>query len=370
MKFTISCSDLKAGMQQVINVIPSKTTLPILNHVLIEAKDGRLTFSATDLEISLNTSVNATVEEDGAITIPGKLLYDVIREIPDIPINITTDDSNRILFKYSRGEYTFYGEDAKDFPKLPAIDVKNEVTFAKSKFKRLIDKTSFAVSNDELRAALMGVLFQIREDKCIAVSTDGHRLARIIDTGFTATTAADDMIVPVKALHLISKNLEGEGDLKISFAENHIVIITDSVTISVTLIDGKYPDYEKVIPANDTKKMVLNRAELVSSLRTVSVLANKITQQVKLQISSNKVVITSQDMDRGEGHETIECDYNGEDMEIGFNSAYIVDVLKHIDTENVEFKLDTSTSATLIFPEKQNENEDLLTLVMPIKLRD
>ncbi len=370
MKLTVSCSDLKLGMQQVINVIPNKTTLPILAHVLVEAKDGVLSLSATDLEVTLNTKVEANIEEEGSITISGRLLFEVIREIPEIPLNISTDESNRIQLKYSRGEYTFFGEDPKDFPQLPAIDVKHQINFSGSKLKRIIDMTLFAVSTDELRAALMGVLFQVKNDGCTTVSTDGHRLVRVNDTSFSASEEISDVIIPVKALNLLLKNLDTEGDVKISFASNYIVFELEKASINATLIEGRYPDYEKVIPSSNDKILIVKKADMMSALRTVSVLANKITQQVRLKIESDSVIITSQDMDRGEGIETLQVEYSGEPIEIGFNSAYLLDILKHVDTENILFKFDMPTSATLIFPEQQAEGEDILMLVMPIKLRD
>ncbi|MFC1563895.1 DNA polymerase III subunit beta [candidate division KSB1 bacterium] len=370
MKFSVSCSDLKTGMQQIINVIPSKTTLPILGHVLFEAKDNTLSLSGTDLEVTLNTKIPATIEQEGAITINGRLIFDVIREIPDIPLEISVDESNRVLMKYSRGQYTFFGEDSKDFPQLPSIDVKHEVKYSTGNLKRLIEKTIFAVSTDELRAALMGILLQVKENECRAVSTDGHRLSRIIDKNFSATEELNDVIIPTKALNLLNKGLDEKGDVKIALAENHIVFELENLVISATLIEGRYPDYEKVIPHNNEKILRVNREQVVSALRTVSVLANKITQQVRLKVSLNNIVISSQDMDKGEGFESLEAEYSGEELEIGFNSNYLVEILKHIDTENVLFHFDTATSATLLFPENQSENEDLLMLVMPIKLRD
>ncbi|MCP4723888.1 MAG: DNA polymerase III subunit beta [bacterium] len=370
MKFSVSCSDLKSGMQQIINVIPSKTTLPILGHVLFEAKEGVLSLSGTDLEVTLNTKIPATIELEGAVTISGRLLFDVIREIGDIPLEISVDESNKVLLKYSRGQYTFFGEDPKDFPQLPSINVKHEIKYSNIKLKRLIEKTLFAVSTDELRAALMGILFQVKENECRAVSTDGHRLSRIIDQSFTSAEELNDVIIPTKALNLLSKGLEEEGEGKISLAENHIVFELENVIISATLIEGRYPDYEKVIPHNNEKVLRVNREQVISALRTVSVLANKITQQVRLKIASNNLTISSQDMDRGEGFESLEAEYSGENIEIGFNSNYLIEILKHIDTENVLFHFDSSTSAALLFPENQLENEDLLMLVMPIKLRD
>lgn len=373
MKFSIGCSDLKKALQKVINVIPSKTTLPILSHVLFEVKDNQITLSATDLEVSLKTIIKLSsdaVESDGSITVPGRLLFDVVRELPDIPLEISVSDNNRILVKSSRGHYTFFGENIKDFPQLPAIDVKHEILFNKATLHRHIEKSLFAVSTDELRAALMGVLLQVRENEYRMVSTNGHRLVKIINSGFAGSGSVDDIIIPIKALNLLQKNLESEGDVKVSLASNHVIFDLDNVIVNAMLIEGKYPDYDKVIPENNDKKLLINREQLISALRTVSVLANKITQQVKISIENNKVTIASQDMDRGEGLETIEAEYSGEPMEVGFNSVYLLDVLSHLDSENVEFRLDTSVSPVLAFPENQKENEDILMLVMPIKLRE
>ena len=373
MKFSIGCSDLKKALQQVINVIPTKTTLPILSHVLFELKDNQITLSATDLEVSLKTIIKLSpdgAESEGSITISGRLLFDVVRELPDIPLDISVVDNNRILVKSSRGQYTFFGEDIKDFPQLPAIDVKHEISFNRKLLHEHIDKSLFAVSTDELRASLMGVLLQVKENEYRMVSTNGHRLVKIINKRFTGGEPVDDIIIPVKALNLLQKNLESDGDVKVSFASNHVIFDLDNVIINAMLIEGKYPDYDKVIPSNNDKKLLINREQLISALRTVSVLANKITQQVKISLEKSKVTIASQDMDRGEGLETIEAEYTGDPMEIGFNSVYLLDVLNHLDSENVEFLLDTSVSPALVFPENQKEDEDILMLVMPIKLRE
>jgi len=370
MDISVACSDLKKGLQQVINVIPSKTTVPILGHVLFEVQGGHLTLSATDLEISLKTSLPATVNNEGSITIPGRLLYDVVRELPDIPLTMSVEDGNRIILKSSRGRYTFFGEDAKDFPQLPTIDVKHEISFKKELLKRHIEKTIFAVSVDELRAALMGVLFQVSENEFRSVSTDGHRLVQIANTEFSTDAHVDDVIVPLKALNLLMKNLDDEGDIKISFAHSYVSFDLENASINATLIDAKYPDYEKVIPADNQNKLVVNRNEFMTALRTISVLANKITQQIKINLESKSITMVSQDMDRGEGEETISGDFSGSPMEIGFNSAYLLDILRNIDTDEVVFKFGSSTNAALAFPSEQSENENILMLVMPIKLRD
>ncbi|KPK95603.1 hypothetical protein AMJ80_04650 [bacterium SM23_31] len=370
MKFSIPCSELKTGLQKVISVIPTKTTLPILGHILFEARNGQLTLTTTDLEVTLKTQVQATIESEGSVTIPGRLIFDVVRELPDIPLNIVKDENNRIVLTFSKNKYSFFGEDANNYPKLPAIDVKYEITFDKKKLKRYVEKTVFATSTDELRPALMGVLFQVGENDYKAVSTDGHRLVKIIDKSFKAQSPIEDVIVPVKALNLLLKNIEGDEDIKISFAANYIVFDLESASISATLIEGKYPDYDKVIPINEHKKLIIDREKFISSLRTISVLANKITQQIKINLEPDKIIITSEDMDLGEGIEIIEAEYTGEQMEIGFNSNYLLDILTHLDSENVIFTFNTSVSATLVFPITQEENEDILMLVMPIKLKD
>jgi len=370
MDITIACSDLKKGLQQVISVIPTKTTVPILSHILIEARGGQMTLSATDLEVSLQTTVAATVEEEGSVTILGRLWYDVVKEIPDIPLKIDVDENNRITMKSTRGQYTFFGEDSNDFPQLPTMDIKQEVTIDRETLKRYIEKTIFSVSVDELRASLTGVLFQVQENEFRTVATDGHRLVRIIDTGFRTPQAAEDVIVPLKALNLLLKNLDSGRDVKISFASNYIAFDLEDASISASLIDAKYPDYDKVIPKENSNKLLIKRDEFISALRTVSVLANKITQQIKIKLEPSKITIASQDMDRGEGIETIDAEYSGEPIEIGFNSSYVLDILQHIDTEEVSFHFGESTGAALAFPSAQKEKEDILMLVMPIKLRD
>jgi DNA polymerase-3 subunit beta len=368
MKFTISCGELKHCLQHIISVIPSKTTLPSLNQILLQAKNGVLTITATDLEISIKTVIPTTIETEGSITITGRLLYDFVREIPDTPIQFSVEGKS-IYIQYPRGKYTFFGQDPLEYPQLPEIDKKQSISINKQSLLRHIEKVIFAVALEELRPALTGVLFQIRQNQYRLISTDGHRLVRVINNKFSSSEDVPDIIIPIKALTLLPKICgDGDEDIKMSFAQRYVLFESQNAALSVTLIEGKFPDYERVIPANEHKQLIINREQFSSSLRAASVVAHHINQQVKLSLQPDKITIFAQDMDLGEGIETVEAEYTGDPLEIGFSAVYLLAVLNHIDTEHVRLRFDTPVSATLVFPMTQNEGEDILMLIMPIKL--
>jgi len=370
MKFSIPCVELKRCLQHITGVIPSKTTLPALNQILLQAKNGTLTITATDLEISIKITVQASVETEGSITITGRLLYDFVREIPDAPLQFSVEDKS-IHIQYPRGKYTFFGQDPLEYPQLPEIEKKQSLTINKRALFRHLDKVIFAVAVEELRPALTGVLFQIRQKEYRLVSTDGHRLVKIINTNFSAPEDIPDVIIPVKALNLLLKVFgDGEGEINLSFAQRYVLFESENAAISATLIEGKFPEYERVIPTNEHKQLIINREQFNSSLRAASVVAHHINQQIKLSIQSDKVNIFAQDMDLGEGVETVEAEYTGDPIEIGFSASYLLAILNHIDTEHVKLRFDTPVSAALVFPMVQREGEDILMLVMPIKLAE
>ena len=371
MKFSVNSSDLKSVLLSVINVVPLKTTLPILGNVLFSVKDNTLVLSATDLEVTVETSIKVESEGEGGIALPARIVGDIIRQLPDIPLDILIDDNYRAVIKTAVGEYVIAGENESEFPAKPSVDVKEEIEIDSDILERMILKTIFAVSSGEVRSSLMGVYFQFLKDEFRAVSTDGHRLVKIVRKDITIKEDIGGFIIPPKALNQFLKNKKESEKVNISISDNYLVFSFDNYVVYSRLIEGIYPGYEKVIPTDNKNSLELERELMESSLRRVSIFANKVTQQVKLRLLKDSVEISAEDSDFGkEGKEAVPAKYADEEMTIGYNAGYVLDILGHIDTDKVVFMFDTPTSAGLIYPSEQQDNEDMLTLVMPIKLTD
>ena len=371
MKFSVQSSDLQKALAKTISVVPSRSTLPILENLLFEVNNTKLKITATDLEISITVHLDIKGNENGTIAIPAKRIFDTVKALPDTTITFTIDaESNKIRMKTENGEYTLTGENADEFPSIPEFKGEAELVFNPSLMQNIIDKTLFSVSTDELRPAMMGVLFQISKSEMRAVATDGHRLVKITTKNFSSPKFSKDIIIPSKALSLVSKVASGE-ETRFSVNNTHVVFKFDSVSLISRLIEEKYPNYDSVIPLDNDKKLVVNKHEMLQSVRRVSLYSNSTTHQIRMSLVKDEAKITAEDQDFGsEAKERISCDYNGEEMEIGFNSAYVIDILTHIDGDEVQFNLSSPNRAALVLPHDQKTGEDLLMLVMPVRLNN
>jgi DNA polymerase III subunit beta len=376
MHFTVSKNVFLKSLQKVVGVIPSKTTIPILENVLLELKENTLHLTGTDLEICVSTELQVNGLESGACTVPAKSLNDILRELPDVPVELTLDESNRLLLKTDKGLYKLVSQPKDEFPSIVVEDSEGELSIKSDSLIRMIEKSIFAVSTDELRPSLMGVYFQITETELRCVATDGHRLVRFSDRDYTSPDFQKSVIVPTKALNLTLRSIDNTGSndenrIKFSIGENHVIFRFADTFIYSKIIEGQYPKYENVIPLNNDKKMIVSREELMSSVRRVSIFSNLITHQIKFLLENTKVTISSEDIEfGGEGNEELAVNYDGEQMEIGYNAVYMLDILKHIDTDDVMFMLKDSISAAVIYPISQKNNEDLMMLLMPIRINE
>lgn len=371
MKFSVNKADLFDSLQKIIGVIPTKTTIQILSNLLLSIEDEKLQLSATDLEISMNTTCNVTDGENGALTIPARKFFEIIRELPDLPITIEADDRNHIKVTTEKGVYKLIGESEEEFPQIAVEEADLEFYIASDKINRMIEKTIFAVSADELRTTLMGVYLQVFANELRMVATDGHRLAKIIDKAFTGNDKNTAVILPTKALQLVQRNIEEDERVKISIGENHITFSCGDTKIYSKLIEGQFPNYDRVIPLDNELKMYVNKDLLASAVRRVAIFANQYTHQVKFLLSSSSLLIQAEDIEiGGEAQESIPVDYTGESFDIGYNAAYMLDILRHLEVEEVVFNLKDPTSAVIIQPGEQKKDEDILMLLMPIRLND
>lgn len=370
MKFTANSTDLQHALAKVGGVVPTKSTLPILENILFDLLNNTLTLTATDMDISLTATVQVQGTEDGRIAIPAKRLMDTVRSLPEksepvIAADITT---NKIKITTANGEFTLTGEIAKEFPALPQFKGTDEILLDSASLKKIIYRTSFAVSTDELRPAMMGVLLQPKAQDLRAVATDGHRLVKYVHRLSSATGLKRDVIIPAKALNIIGKSIES-GDNTLTVSETHLKVQFDKSILISRLIDETYPNYESVIPLDNQKTMTINRQATVDSIRRVSLYASATTHQIKFSVTNGSLTLSAQDVDfGGDAKETIPCEYKGDDLEIGFNSTYVLDILTHLDADQVEFRFSSPTRAGIVAPAGAATKEDVIMLVMPVRL--
>ncbi|MFQ5601784.1 MAG: DNA polymerase III subunit beta [bacterium] len=371
MKFKVNQKDFFQAIQNIIGVVPVKTTIPILSNVLVILEENELTLTGTDLEISISTKINVQGTEDGAVAVPAKILFEIVRELPDIPLEFATDEEFKITLRTEKGLYRLSGETKEDFPKITIENILGTFTIPADQFNRMINKTIFAVSTDELRTTLMGVYLKVMENELRMVSTDGHRLVKVEYQNLKGLEIQTESIVPTKALNLLLKNIPANGDVKVNLSEDHIIFVLDNTTILSKCIEGQFPNYERVIPTENDKRIILNREMISASVRRVAIFSNSITHQIRLSISNNKINIQSEDIEfGGEAQESIDAEFTGEELEIGYNANYFLDILRHLETEDVILEVKDPISAGIIYPGSQNKNEKILMLLMPIRLNE
>lgn len=371
MEFTIARSDFLKALQRVVNVIPAKTTQEILYSVLLIAEDNKLKIIATDLDIAQISWAIAKVNVEGAIAITGKLLLDILREMPDIDLQFSVDSNFRVEIRTDSGEYKLSGQPRTEFPSVPVVDSEQSISLPNSKLKRMIEKTIFACSTENLRSALGGVLCQILDNEYRMVSTDGHRLARFINKNFNSQEFISNFIVPTKALNFVARNLPEEGHHQVYLSKEYILFDLPNTKIYSRLIQDPFPDYERVIPDYYQKEIIVNREMLIHSVKRVSLFSNPMTSQIYIKVHPDHLNIYAQDIDfGGEANESIPCRFDFEPLLIAYNANYLLDILRHIDSEDVKILIEDSDGPGLFFPGEQEEDEDILMLLMPVRLSE
>lgn len=372
MNFIISSSTLLKNLQRISGVLNSSNSLPILDNFLFELSDGVLTISASDLENTMKTTVQPDEsKEDGRVAIPAKLLLDTLKNFSDQPLAFQIDGNNfGIEISSDYGKYKLVGQNANDFPKSPELENTNSINISGSIIASAIDKTLFATGNDELRPVMSGVFCQFSSEKLTFVATDAHKLVRYGRTDATAANPAD-FILPKKPLNLLKQNLTGEEEVNLNYNETTVRFTFDSIELTSRLIDGKYPNYEAVIPNENPNVLTVDRMSFLNSIKRVSIFSNKTTHQVKLKVAGSELSISAEDLDfSNEAKERLTCNYNGDDMEIGFNSKFLLEMLNHISTQEVILEMSEPNKAGILLPSSNdNDAEDILMLVMPVMIR-
>ncbi len=368
MQFTVGQHSFLQALSKVSSVVPQRSTIPALNNVLFNLSGSELTMSATDLEISLSTKITVKGSEDGRAIILARKLYEIVRELPDIDVNVSVNEERRVEISCDRGSYQLSGDDVEDFPMLPSVEEGTEVSMAPEKMRRMIGKALIAVSRDELQPALTGILLELRTDECRCVATDGYRLVKIIDTSFKLEGEGQSFIVPHKAMSLLQKLLEEGGELRLRFDPNHLVFRLDESELITRLIEGKYPRYEAAIPTGNTNILHVDLEALRASVRRASIFADSLSRQVRFKLSENTMEIAAEDMEvGGSALETLEVEYTGEELQVGYNSAYVLDALKQLDTDEAIFEVGTAGTPGILKPTEQMPDEDFMMLIMPIR---
>ncbi|MGH7596782.1 MAG: DNA polymerase III subunit beta [bacterium] len=386
MKFVVKKNDLFQCLQRIIGVVPVKTTIPVLTNILFELEGQQLRLTGTDLEVSIITYLDVHGEQGGTAAFPAKRLFDIIRELPDLPITLESDKNNRLALATDKGTYKLAGESSDEYPHIASEPFVSQINYPTERFLRMIDKTVFAVSTDELRTTLMGVLMELRPHELRLVATDGHRLAKITDTTYTAPAATDDKpnalfvkpesgvmqaIMPTKALQLLTRNVEQSERLEVAISENHLTFRLGATTIYSKLINGQFPNYERVIPMDNELTMTVDRDLLAASVRRAVIFANQISHQIRWSLEPGKVTISAEDVQvGGEARETLATQYEGKAMDIGYNAQYVLELLRHVDSEEVFIKLKDPGSAAIVEPAQQKEGEAYMMLLMPIRLNE
>ncbi len=386
MKFVVTKSELFQCLQRIIGVVPVKTTIPVLTNILFELEGQQLRLTGTDLEVSIITYLDVRGEQDGTAAFPAKRLFDIIRELPDLPLTLETDKNNRLLLTTDKGTYKLAGESSDEYPHIASEPFVSQINYPTARFLRMIDKTIFAVSTDELRTTLMGVLLELRPHELRLVATDGHRLAKITDTSYTMPAASDDKpnalfvkpeggvmqaIMPTKALQLLTRNAEQSEQLEVAVSENHLTFRLGTTTIYSKLINGQFPNYERVIPMDNELTMGIDRDLLAATVRRAVIFANQISHQIRWSLEPGKLTISAEDVQvGGEARETLATQYEGKAMDIGYNAQYVLELLRHVDSEEVFIKLKDPGSAAIVEPAQQKEGEIQTMLLMPIRLNE
>jgi DNA polymerase III subunit beta len=372
MKFIVSSSALLKQLSAISGVITSNPVVPILENFLFEINDGALRVTASDLQTSMITEMEVEAKESGNIAVPARILMDTLKNLPEQPVTFSIDEETyTIEISSDNGRYKLAGENATDFPRTPEVNDPYGVDIPADTLQSAIANTLFAVSNDELRPAMTGVYIQLRDTNATFVATDGHRLIRYrrVDV---AADMDNNIILPKKALNLLRTTLpSGSTPVTVEFNASNAFFKFNNVRMICRLIDERFPDYENVIPVDNNNKMVINRLEFLSSLKRIAIYANKTTHQVRLKITGNELQISAEDLDfSNEATERLSCDHDGEDIEIGFNARFLIEMLNNLDATDVQLNLSKPNRAGLLIPRDKDENEDILMLVMPVMLNN
>lgn len=369
MKFTITRERLHEGLGAVAASVPTKTTLPVLSNVLLEAHTDGVRLSGTDLDIAVSTVIPAEVDTEGAVTIPAKKLVEIVRELPSAAIRVTSSGEQRVSLECGKSRFKLLGIPREEFPNFPAVTFDDSWTVTSSDLQKLINHVSFAASTEESRPILNGVLWQLSADVMRMVATNGHRLAKM-DVPVSGVAGPTEFIVPPKALDQVRRLFGPSEEIEIAKSENHLGFRTGSTVVFTRLIEGPYPNYEQVIPKENDRECTVEKDSLASALRRVGVVASDQTHRVRLEFSGGMLKLSVSTPDLGEAQDELSVTYDGDALEIGFNANYLLEILKFMPSDEVRMTFKAPERAATLEPVGWDDPASYMCLVMPLRLVD
>ena len=370
MKFIVNSAYLLKQLSNINGVITTNPVVPILENFLFELDKGSLTVTASDLQTSMITDLQVESKEKGSIAVPARILLDTLKNLPEQPVTFSIDESTYSIEIISdNGRYKLSGENATDFPKVPSVSNDFSADISSEVLARAINNTIFATSNDELRPAMTGVYVNLGENNSTFVATDGHRLVRYRRADVKSSNGSS-IIIPRKALNLLKATLPSENtDVSVSFNLSNAYFKFGNLRMICRLIDERFPDYDNVIPTQNNITMSIERSDLLGALKRISIYANKTTHQVRLKITGSELQISAEDLDfSNEANERLSCDHENEDIEIGFNAKFLIEMLSNMDSPKIKLTMSAPNKAGVILPAENESSEDILMLVMPVML--
>jgi DNA polymerase-3 subunit beta len=372
MKFIVSSQLLSKNLQNVNGITTVNRSVPIIENILFIIADNQLTLRGTDLETTISATLELSeVEGEGSIVVPGKLIVETIKSLPDVPVVFNIKEDYTIEISANNGKYELMGFDAEQYPQFKEIEEEKSFKIAAATLENAIGKTAFATGNAEIRPVMGGVFCQISNENITLVATDAHRLVRYINTSVKANVEAD-LIIPKKPLLQLKNILQGlDVDVNVSYSEDRACFAVENTVIATKLIEGKYPNYEAVIPSNNTNVLQVERLDLLQKMKNISLYANQSTHQIRFKIEGDKLILTAEDLDHStKATASVSCVFESEEseFEIGFSSKLLQEILINLDANNAIFKFSHSTGAVLVFEDEKKDDEDILMLIMPVML--
>lgn len=372
MKFIANTTSLVEHLQKISGTLVSKPSLPIIENFLFNIDKSKLNITSTDLETSMSTSME--IESDGKISvaIPSRLTIETLRSLPNQPVTFTVDEKTfAVQIQSEFGNYKLAGQPGKDFPKLPDIESESSFSISSETLQNCIAKTLFATGTDELRINLTGVYVELHKDTITFVATDANRLVKI-ERNDVKPGVEHSFILPKKALNLLKTSLTGAStQVQVDYNRSNAFFTFGDTKLICRFIDEKYPDYNAVIPNENPNILIINREDLHNSVKRISIYSSKSTHQIRIKLAGSELSISAEDFDlNNEAIEKIACDYNGEDLEIGFNSKLLLELLSNIDIDMIKLMMSTPGRAGIIVPQDKIKEESMLMLIMPMMLNN
>lgn len=372
MNFIVSSGSLFKHLQSISGALSTSNTLAILDNFLFEIDNNELTVSASDLETTMRTKINVEANESGNVCMPAKMLLDILKNLPEQPCTFIVNQTDfNIELTYDNGKSKMPGYNGLEYPRLPVFEKKNQLKVTGDIISKAINKTIFATGNDDLRPIMGGVYCQFSPSELIFVATDAHKLVCYKRTDSEAEGSAS-FILPKKPLNLLKANLKGDEEVLLEFNESNAVFTFNDTELICRLIDGKYPNYETVIPKENPNELIVDRLQFLSALRRVSIFSNKSTHQVKISITGLELSLFAEDLDfSNQSSERLTCSYDGNDMEIAFNSKFLMEMLSNLESREIKIQMSEPNRAGILVPvqtDLDNEHESILMLVMPVML--